>query len=110
MALDEGTLKNTILYGVNGSENAPTADSIWLNIINALHKPPMIASMGQGDMDQVDYNEAMASLRLFYSALADVIATQVVTHIKAYGELNNSSYLQVNNTGGSESDPLNNIT
>jgi len=109
MALDEGVLKNAILYGVGGSENTPTPGSIWLNIITLLHKPPLATSLAIGDMDQEDYNDAISALRDFYNELAEVIANQVVTHIKAYAELNNSSYLQVSNTGGSELNPLENI-
>jgi hypothetical protein len=110
MALHEDTLRDAILYGVGGSSSVPTPDSIFLNIINLIHKPPLVESMAQGDMDQIDYNEAISELENFYEKLADIIAKQVITHIKSYGELNNNSYLSVANTGGSEFDPLNNIT
>lgn len=109
MALDPDVLKNTILYGVNGSAGSPAADSLFRNIINTIHKPPLDSSRNAGDMDQEDYNEAIDALETFYEALAQVIAEQVVTHIKSYAEIDNSSYLSIANTGGSENNPLENI-
>ena len=110
MAMDETVLKDAIRYGIGGSSVSPAPQSLYATIVNAYHKPPLDADLADGTLSQEDYIYSLQVLRDFYDRIAEVVAHNVIHHVRTYGELNNSSYLQVANTGGSDTDPLENIT